>query len=430
MCPCNAENWISRRLFCATVLVLGAWKLTFGDGGNWPQFRGPTGQGHAVGAALPITWSETENVVWRTPLPGRGHSSPVIWGEQVWVTTDDENGARLSAVCVDRDSGGLLHHVVVFEPAEVLEIHADNTYASPTPVIEAGRLYVHYGRYGTACLDTASGNVLWRNDELIIEHQGGPGSSPVLFEGLLIVNCDGADEQYVVALDKASGRIRWRQSRSAPQRENPIYKRAFSTPLLVDHDGARQLVSVGADQTHAYDPRTGDELWHVRYVGFSTVPAPVAAAGRLYLVTGFFGPEVMAVRMGGRGNVTASHLEWKYKGAVPETPSPLLIDDRLFLVSNKGVASAVDVATGERVWLKRLGGNFSASPITDGQHLFFFGEDGSTHVVSLADAPAIVSRNQLTGGHWASPAVSGDALFVRTGNALYRLQALQAASAE
>lgn len=410
------------------MLLFAACMHCCGDGAtaegplNWPQFRGPTGQGHADGAELPTVWSETENVTWKTPLVGRGHSSPVIWGEQIWLTTDSGDGSQLGAVCVHRDTGRVLYDVQVFAPDDALDIHADNNFASPTPCIEAGRLYVHYGRYGTACISTSSGEVLWRNADLVIEHQGGPGSSPVLFEDLLIVNCDGADHQYCVALEKATGTIRWMRERSAPQRENPIYKRAFSTPLIVRQDGVPVLVSVGADQAHAYAPATGEELWHVRYVGFSNVPAPVADAERVYLISGFYGPEVMAVRLGGDGNISSTHVDWRYKGAVSETPSPLLVGGRLFLISNTGIASAIDVESGERVWLKRLGGDFSASPITDGLHVYFCSQTGTTHVVSLDEKPQVVGTCEIDGDLWASPAISGNALFLRSTQALYRIE--------
>jgi outer membrane protein assembly factor BamB len=395
---------------------------------NWPQFRGPTGQGHATGAILPIRWSEEEHIAWKTSVEGAGHSSPVIWGRQVWVTTSSRDGKTLGAVGLDRDTGDVLHSVVVFRPDEVQEIHKENSYASPTPVIEAERLYVHFGRYGTAGLDTTTGEVLWRNRDHVIEHQGGPGSSPVLFEDLLIFPCDGADRQYVVALDKQTGRERWRQERSAPQRDDVAFRRAFSTPLIVNAAGRWQALSVGADQLHAYDPATGAELWHVRYVGFSNVPAPVAADGMAYFCTGYYGPECWAVRMDGQGDVTETHVVWRFKTPVPDTPSPLLVGDRVFLLSDKGVAAAVHRKTGERVWIERLGGNYAASPLTDGRHLYFCSKTGLTKVYSLDDPPQLIATNKLDGGIRASPAVSGNALFIRTDSGLYRIEESAAAS--
>ncbi|MCA9109621.1 MAG: PQQ-binding-like beta-propeller repeat protein [Planctomycetaceae bacterium] len=412
------------RLANTVLILLISTTLALADGpANWPQFRGPTGQGHADGAELPVHWSEEENVVWKTPLEGAGHSSPVIWGDQIWLTTASTDGKKLGAYSLNRDTGEITHRVIVFEPDEVQELHQDNTYASPTPAIEAGRLYVHYGRYGTACLDTETGEVLWRDTAHVIEHQGGPGSSPLLFEDLLIFNCDGADDQYVVALDTQTGQERWRTNRSAPFRENPITKRAFASCLLVEHDGQPQFISPGADQIHAYDPRTGDELWHVTYTGFSTVPAPVAANGLAYFCTGFFDTEIIAVDLDGQGNVTDSHVRWSHDKATPQTPSPLMVGGRVFIVSDKGVCTALDAQSGEQVWLKRLGGNYSASPLTDGQHIYFCCESGATKVISLDERPEIVATNKLSGQIKASPAVSGNSLYIRTDSALYRIEA-------
>jgi outer membrane protein assembly factor BamB len=390
--------------------------------GNWPQFRGPDGQGHAGDAELPLRWSEREHVAWKTDLPGLGHSSPVIWGDAIWVTTASVDGRTLGAIGLDRDSGRIVHSLTIFQPADVQEIHHDNSYASPTPVIESGRLYCHYGRYGTACVDTVSGEVLWRNTELVIDHQGGPGSSPVLFEDLVIVNCDGADEQYVAALDRRSGRVRWKRRRSAPFRDSPITRRAFSTPLLIEHGGRAQLLSPGADQLHAYDPATGDELWHVRYLGFSTVPCPVYADGTAYFCTGFFGPQLWAVRVDGSGDVTDTHVVWRFRGTVPDTPSPALVDGRIYMVSNVGVGAVVDAETGKRVFQLRLGGNYSASPLYAGGKLYFCSEEGTTKVVTPGERPKIVASNRLAGGIKASPAVAGNALYLRTDKALYRIE--------
>jgi len=389
---------------------------------TWNCFRGPGGQGQATARRLPLEWNESTNVTWKTPISGRGHSSPVIDSGTVWVTTARSDGTALGAVGLDLETGEILHSVTVFRPDDVEEIHSDNTYASPTPVVAGGRVYVHFGRYGTACLDGRTGEVLWRNDELVIEHQGGPGSSPVLFEDLLIVTCDGADLQFLAALDTATGEILWKTNRSAPFRTNPITHRAFSTPLIVEYDGDWQLISPGADQVHAYDPRTGDELWHVCYTGFSNVPAPVYADGVVYVCTGFFGPELWAIRVDGTGNVSESHVLWKLKGRVPETPSPIYHDGTIYMVANTGVAACVDAATGKRTSVLRLGGNYSASPVSGGGHLYFCGEDGITRIVRPGEKPRVVETNRLSGGIFASPAILDEAIIIRTEEAIYRIE--------
>lgn len=393
-----------------------------GPPGTWTQFRGPGGQGHALDASPPVEWSERDGVVWKTEVPGLGHSSPVIWGDQVWVTTASTAGSSLGAVGLDIASGKTLHSITIFQPSKVDKIHENNSYASPTPVIEAGRLYCHYGRYGTACLDTSTGEVLWTNDHLVIDHQGGPGSSPVLCEDLLIVPCDGADAQYIVALDVRSGEVRWKRERSAPFREDPVTRRAFSTPLVIEHAGRKQVVCPGADQLQAYDPRTGEELWQVRYVGFSTVPCPVGGDGMIYFCTGFFDAELWAVRVDGVGDVTETHVAWKYRGTVPETPSPILIDGRIYLVSNTGVGTVIDAATGKRLSQFRLGGNYSASPLYAAGQLYFCSEEGLTRVVTPADRPKVGESNRLVGSIRASPAAVGKALFIRTDKAVYRIE--------
>ncbi len=420
----NESTWGAARRWLLLLALLSGGSGRAEDAApvRWPQFRGPTGQGITTTKGLPLHWGEQDNVAWKTPLPGEGHSSPVVWDSQIWVTNAASGGRSLGAICVDRDSGRILHEVSVFSPNNLQEIHADNSYASPTAAISAGRVYVHYGRYGTACIDTQTGEVLWRNTDQVIDHQGGPGSSPVLWGEHLILACDGADAQYVVALHTTTGDVAWRQVRSAPFRENPIYRRAFATPLLLEHDGQWQVICPGADQLQAYDPASGEELWSVRYVGFSNVPAPVADGDSVFLCTGFYSPELWSVRLGGVGNVTTSHLRWKAKGAVPEVPSPLVADERVYLVSNKGVATCYEADTGRRLWIKRLGGNYAASPLSDGSHIYFCREDGQTVVMVAGDTPEIVATNQLAGAIKASPAVAGRALIIRTDEALYRIE--------
>jgi len=391
-----------------------------GNGAGWPQFRGPTGQGHAGTTPTSINWGERSGIKWKTDLPGTGHASPVILGDQIWLATSSANGKSLGAVCLDRESGKITQTVTVFKPTDVQDIHNTNSHASPTPVLDAGRLYVDYGRYGAACIDTITGQTLWTNTDLAIEHQGGPGSSPIPYGELIILHRDGADAQYVVAIEKETGNVRWKQDRSAPFRPDPITHRAFATPLIVTHDGRDQLISPGADQTHAYDPTTGEELWHVRYTGFSNVPCPVVDDGMVLLCTGFFQPSMIGVRLGGKENITDTHIAWTHKAQVPDTPSPLIVDGRVYLVSNKGVLNCLVAATGKKVFTKRLGGNFSASPLDAGGHIYFCSEEGLTTVMLPDEKGTIVETNKLGGQLMASPAAVEGAIYLRTEAALYR----------
>ena len=396
---------------------------------DWPAFRGPTGQGE-TDADPPVEWSATQNVVWRTELPGRGHSSPVLAADAAWVTAAQEDGSAMRLLAVDLPSGRLRHEVELFSPADVRRIHAGNTYASPTPVTDGRRVFAHFGRYGTAAVEAATGEVLWRNDTLKVVHDGGPGSSPVLAGGVLFLTLDGADESYVCGLDPDTGGVLWKTPRSAPMRANTITHRAFSTPLVLRRGGAEFVVSPGPDQIHCYDPKTGQSLWHVRYTGFSTVPCPAADESRLYFCTGFFDPELWAVSLDGlldgepHGDVTESHVAWRFSGPVSDTPSPTLSESHVWIVSDKGVLTCVDKETGERTTARRVRDNVDASPLlTAGGRLYVCGKSGATTVWDVRDpaSPEKLATNRLDGDVHASPAVVGDDLLIRTQSALYRI---------
>jgi len=389
---------------------------------DWRQFRGPDGQGEARADDLPLTWSETENVAWKTPVPGKGWSSPVVLNGQVWMTTALDGGKSLRAVCLDFDGGQILHNVEVFAPDNPVPINDKNSHASPTPVIEPGRVYVHFGAMGTACLSTKDGSIVWRTTNLVIDHKEGPGSSPILFEDLLIVNCDGQDQQYVTALDKRTGKPVWRTDRSAPFREKPDFRKAYSTPVVIEVNGERQLLSTGADQVQAYDVRTGRERWRVRYHGFSNVPVPLIDDGIVYLCTGYTAPELWAIRTDGEGDVTNTHVLWRFKRQVSANPSPVLVDGRIYLAGDRGVATCVDARSGELVWQERLGDNYTASPLYADGRIYFASEGGKVTVIEPGDRFRVVASNQLEGRIMASPAAVGRSLIVRTEQAVYRLQ--------
>jgi len=403
------------------VLLLSAGFASAAD--DWPQFRGPGADGHSDATGLPLKWSETENLAWKVPIHDRGWSSPVVFGSQVWVTTATVDGKQMCAVCLERDSGRTVHDVKVFDVDEPEHIASVNSYASPTPVIEAGRIYVHYGTYGTACLATQTGRIVWTRRDLKCDHHEGPGSSPMLYGNLLIVNVDGRDVQYVVALDKTTGRTTWKTNRSidySPYGRNQ--RKAFCTPIVMEAGGRQQLVSPGAKGTMGYDPLTGEELWTVRYDGWSVTPRPLFGHGLLFLVTDYERPELWAVRPGDRGDLTAANVVWKIVKGVAAQPSPLLAGDLLYMVNDLGIAMAIEPTTGRIVWRERLGGKYSASPVYADDHLWFFSQEAATTVIEPGRKFKVLAVNRLEDQLMASPAVAGKAFFLRTRAHLYRIE--------
>src|SRR5712691_7348262 len=323
---------------------------------DWPEFRGPTGQGISTERGLPLEWSESRNVIWKIRVPGLGWSSPVVVGGRVWLTTaiEQKGAASLRALAFDGETGREVVNTEVFRIAHARLTNPKNSFASPTPVVEGDRVYVHFGAEGTAAL-TTSGEIVWKT-RLQYQSQHGDGGSPVLYGDLLIVNCDGSDDAFVVALDKRTGKVRWKTTRRQP------WDQAYSTPLVIRVGDRDQLVSVGAYRAVAYDPQTGKEVWRVSYDdGFSNVPRPVYGHGLVYITTGFQQPSLLAVRADGTGDVTKTHIAWRMRRAAPLTPSPLLVGDELYVVSDIGIASCLDATTGAVHWLQRLGGNYSAS---------------------------------------------------------------------
>jgi outer membrane protein assembly factor BamB len=416
--------------FAAIIcLAIGLGRFAQAADGEWPQFRGPGGQGHAGSHELCIEWSESRNVTWKAAVPGKGWSSPVIAGNTIWLTSAIDGGKSLRATAIDRCSGRPIHDVEIANPTNPPKINDKNSYASPTPVIDDGRLYVHFGTFATACLDAASGKLLWRCDELKLDHTEGPGSSPVICGDLLIIHCDGIDVQFVVALDKLTGRVRWKTPRSGPFKDDPQQRKAFCTPLVIDVEGRPQLISPGAERVAAYDPTNGKELWHVNYDGFSNVPRPVFGNGLLFIATGYMRPQMWAIRPGGEGDLTDGAVVWRCAKQAPANPSPILLGNELYMVSDAGVASCLDAATGSEHWHKRLGGNFSASPVAAGGRIYFSSEEGATHVIEAGKQIKLLAANQLDGRLMASPAVAGDSLFLRTDTHLYRIDSRSPAAA-
>jgi outer membrane protein assembly factor BamB len=409
-------------LLLAACIVNGATSR----GESWPEFRGPTGQGLFPAGRLPIEWSPTKNVVWKQAIAGKGWSSPVLADGRLYLTSSvpvagsAANDQSLQALCLEAATGKVLWGREVFRQngAKAPAIHAKNSHASPTPLLHGRHLYVHFGHQGTACLDLA-GQVRWRNTSLGYPPVHGNGGSPIVVDDTLIFSCDGADNAFVVGLACTSGDVVWKTDR----RTDASRPFSFSTPLLIEVNGQKQVISPGSNLVAAYDPRTGREIWRVRYDGYSLIPRPVFGHGLVFVSTGYNTPSVLAIRPDGRGDVTDTHVAWTLPRGAPHTPSPVLVGDELYLVSDNGTASCLDARTGKVHWQQRLGGAFSASPIAGDGKVYYQSEQGVGFVVRASRQFEQLARNDLNERTLASYAVLEGALFIRTEKHLYRIQA-------
>lgn len=393
-------------------------------GGTWPEFRGPTGQGHSTASQIPLHWSDTTNVAWKVELPGSGWSSPVTDGGRLYLTTavrdSDASSPSLHVLCLDTQSGKTLWDRDVFPaaPGASTRIHQKNSDASPTPILNKGRLYVHFGHLGTACLDV-EGRVIWKNQSLKYPPVHGNGGSPVLVDDLLVFSCDGGSDPFVVALDIGTGDVRWK----TPRTGKPQKTFSFSTPLVITVDGQRQIISPGSGAVFAYAPKDGRELWKARYgEGYSVVPRPVLGHGMVYLSSGFDRPSVLAVKVNGTGDVTDSHIAWTLTRGAPNTPSLLLDGKEVYFVSDSGIATCADALTGTVHWSERLGGNFSASPLLASGRVYFQNEEGVGFVVRAGTQYELLARNDVKERTLASPAVDDNALILRGDKHLFRIE--------
>jgi outer membrane protein assembly factor BamB len=405
---------------------------------DWPDFRGPFGDGHASRDAKPVGlalhWSETNNIKWKTAIPHHGISTPVVMGNQIWLTTATVDGHDFFAIRVDADTGKISLNEKVFhsdQPESLGNGASMNSYATPSALIEPGRAYVHFGSFGTACLDTTTGKTLWKRDDLRCRHYRGPSSSPVFFENLLILTFDGADVQYHVALDKKTGATVWKTDRSVVWNDENVagqmakdgdLRKAHSTPLIVTAAGQPLMLSSGAKASYGYDPRTGRELWKVQYNDWSVAPRPLFHNGLAYFITGLTKKELLAVKTDGQGDVTDTHVAWRLKTRVGKYSSPILVDGLIYTASDESFISCLDAANGETVWTERVGGKFAASPIYADGRLYFSDQGGTTLVLKPGRALEVLATNTLAGGFMASPAVSGKALFLRTKTHLYCIE--------
>jgi outer membrane protein assembly factor BamB len=411
---------------------------------NWPEFRGPRGDGVSTSTGLPVQWSEndTTHVKWKTDIHGRGWSSPVIWGDQIWLSTATPDGRVLSAICVDKQTGKIVFDEKLFEIENPQYAHPFNSYASPTPAIQAGRVFVTFGSPGTACLDTKTGKVLWERRDIQCNHFRGAGSSPILDGGRIYLNFDGSDRQFVLALDQETGKTLWRADRSidfkdlTPEGKVELdgdMRKAYATCRIATFDGIPELLSEGAKAMYAYDPATGSELWRVEERSSQAAGTrPAVGLGLVFVPSGWSQGQVLAIRPGKKGESldanahekpdTQLQIAWKYKKSVPKKPSLTFHDDLLYAIDENGVATCWDAATGSVIWNERIGGNYSASPILADGRLYFCSEDGKITAVATGRQFAKLGESQMSDGFMSSPAVSGKALYLRSKTKLYRIE--------
>jgi len=408
--------------FCSALLLALALCATL-TAADWFQFRGPGGQGH-TDAKLATEWDQKKNVTWRKELPGVGWSSPVIASRKIYLTTavpQDGGGYSLRVLCLDAVTGATLWDKEVFkQPAGAPKIHNKNSHASPSVVVEDGFVYAHFGHMGTACLNSADGSLEWGTQELSYKPVHGNGGSPIITGDLLVFSTDGTDVQQVVALEKKTGKVAWKTARNAGTGANPF---SFSTPLVIEVKGNPQLISAGSGVVQALEPKTGKEIWRAKYgSGYSVVPRPVFAHGLVYVCTGYNAPTLMAIKPDGKGDVTASHVAFTVKKNVPHNPSPVVVGDALYMVSDAGIVSCLDAKTGAERYAERAGKGFSASLMHAGGLLYMLDEAGTTTVFKPGDTYEVVATNKLNEKALASFGVDGTALFLRTEKALYRIE--------
>jgi outer membrane protein assembly factor BamB len=418
-------------MICFLIVVLPNCRQAWSQEKNWTFFRGTGLTGIAANDNIPLRWDE-KVFKWKTEIHDMGYSSPVIYGNQIWITTATADGKELYAVCIDYQTGKIIYDIKVFTPETVEKISALNTYATPTPAIEKGFVYVHYGNVGTACINTSDGKVIWKNSDFKCKFVQGPASSPLIYKDLLILHYEGTDVRFIVALDKSNGKLVWKTDRPAEPYVplTSIGKKAYITPVILNVKGKDMLISNGSAVCQAFDPARGTEIWRVIDGAESTISMPFAENGVLYFYTGyqvdgdgFKYANLMAVNPDGKGDITGTNILWKKKHGLSSNQmlSPVVRDGLIYTVTTMNNMMCIDAATGEEVWSNHLTTNFNASPLYINDNIWFFSVKGEVIVIKGGRKYEVVSQNQMDSGIWATPAVLRNTMILRTQKFLYKI---------
>jgi len=413
--------------FLLTFLVAGCQTKK----ADWTHFRGSDMDGHASVEKAPLQWSETENIVWKVPVKGLGWSSPVVFGDQVWLTSAEEDGTAFYVYCFALESGKTLFEKTLFTSAEPQQIHSTNSYATPTPCIEEGRVYVHYGTFGTACINTKNFEEIWRREDLHCDHMQGPASSPILYMDKLIVHLEGTEDPYVVALNKNTGETIWKSVRPKEIYDplEPVYRKSFQTPIVINVNGKELLISNGSYMCFAHDVNTGKVVWTFTYGYDSTVSQPLFWNGLVYVNSGWIFLDnkpsftrQFAIDPTGTGDVTETHVKWLYEEDVPQIPTPVIVDGKMYMVHDRGMVTCLDATTGDVIWKEKLKGNFNSSPIYAGGNIYFFNVKGDCTVIKPGDSFQKVAENSIGETVKAIPVFISDQMVLRTQKHLFLIK--------
>ena len=417
-------------VFLFVIIIFFELSKGFSQESNWTHFRGSNLNGISNDTLVPVLWNDSTNILWKTDIRGRGWSSPIVYGNQVWLTTATIDGKEMSGICLDFKTGKQVYDILLFKQDSIYKKHSVNTYATPTPCIEQGFVYLNFGSSGTACVNTDNGQIIWKRDDLKCDHMQGTGSSPMLYKDLLILHYEGTDHQFIVALNKKNGETVWRTERPQEYYERlaPVGKKAYTTPIVVNVNGKDLLISNGAAVCVAYEAMTGKEVWRVVQGEDSTIAMPIAEDGMVFFYTSFVTPkdgekyaELLAVDPRGSGDVTASKIKWRVKTPILQLLSPLIKDGIIYTVDSRNNLIAIDAKTGETLYTKRLKNKYNASPVYAGGRVYITSVKGETLVLRGGRTLEIVAENKLPGDLFATPAIAQNSILIRNESALYRV---------
>ena len=396
---------------------------------NWSHFRGNNLDGICPGSSLPSKWDESTNILWKVPVNGKGWSSPVVWGNQVWLTTATADGKEMFGICLDKNTGKEIFNLKLFESLTSYSKHDFNTYATPTPCIEEGFVYLHFGTSGTACVKTNDGSVVWKRTDLNCEHIQGPASSPIIYKNMLILHLEGTDVQYIAALDKSTGKTIWKTDRPKElyDKLKPIGKKAYITPIVINVKGRDILISNGSAACIAYDILTGKEIWRFIQGEDSTISMPITEDGVVYFYTGFVTPsegeqysELVAIDPSGTGDITSTkYVKWRFKEPVLQLLTPVIKNGLIYTINTKNQLTCMEAETGSPVYTRRMTSKYNSSPVYAGRNIYFTSVAGETTVLREGRKLDIAARNKIDGEVYATPAITGNMILIRTADNLY-----------